>query len=289
MEFANFYVNDCRAKTWTLYPFGDIQFGAPGFNNDLWKKYVNDVLSDPYALTMGVGDYSDHWRPTNQNKLDSAAVGDGDFKASIDEMHRAHMQKVFDKLAPVVKKGRCLGLLAGHHDYTYISGITATQELCEKLRVNFLGRMAFVRLVFRDLQTSASIKIHAQHGDGGAGMIGSDIANLERKTAPYWDADLLLRGHSTKHWAACMAYYDMTSPRDSREKPRLLMKDRWICNTGGFMNGYIDGQDTYVSKKNMPPARLGYIKVHLKFSDHFHGTRGKYCQQGKQAHIPKTQ
>lgn len=258
--------------TWNIHPVGDLQFGAPGFDDALWKDCVAKIKADPNALTIGMGDYSDHWRPTNQKKLAQAFVGDSDFKESIDELYQAHNRKIFDKLAPIIKKGRCLGLLEGHHFHTYASGFTSTQELCQMLGVPYLGKVAYIRLVFGAGRKKGrhypshrwAMKIHAQHGDGGAAFVGPDIANLERKTTPYWNADLFLRGHSTKAWSAGVPLHDM----NDYGKPRLIIKEKWMVNTGGFMAGYIENRETYVSASNMPPARLGYVTVHVQLQRH---------------------
>jgi hypothetical protein len=270
-------VNCNRAVTWNLYPIGDLQFGAAGFNDGLWEELVDLVTHDPMALTIGMGDYSDHWRPTNQAKLAGVMANDKEFKESFDEMYRTHNRKIYDKISKVFKKGRCLGLLSGHHEYTYSSGITSTQELCEWLGVPYLSELGVIRLVFKDPNPRSMrhwrTKIHAQHGQGGSSFINSDVPNIERKTAPFWNADIFLRGHSTKKWAAPIPMMDITS----NGTPRLVEKTKWMVNTGGFMKGYIEGQPTYVSRSNMPPASLGYVVVHLRL-ERRQGELGNYIR-----------
>lgn len=262
-----------------------MQFGSTGFAEELWEECAAKIQRDPFGLTIGMGDYSDWWRPTNQLKIDLATAGDGDFKASLDTLYRTHNQKVFEKLAPIIKKGRCLGLLSGHHEYTYASGITSTQELCEKLGVPYLHKTAYIRLVFGNAQKRLkdnhgscrawTMLIHAQHGDGGASFVHSDMPNLASKTAPFWEADLFLRGHSTKKWHASYPVIKMTESNE----PRLYETHKHMVNTGGFMRGYIQGEDTYVSKKNMPPAALGYVVVHLALRRHNTSTEMKKEQE----------
>lgn len=249
-----------KVTTFNLYPVGDLQFGAPGFDEALWKQWTETIRKDPNALTIGMGDYSDHWRPTNQAKIAGITAYDKEFKDSLDEMYRTHNRKILAKLERYIKPGRCLGLLSGHHEYTYASGISSTQELCEWLRVPYLSELGFIRLTFGSSRIQWKCVIHAQHGQGGASFINSDVPNIERKTAPYWDADLFLRGHSTKKWAAPIPIMRM----NEKGMPRLVAFEKWMVNTGGFMRGFLEGEPTYVSKSNMPPAALGYVVVHLK-------------------------
>ena len=155
--------------------------------------------------------------------------------------------------------------------------------MCGTFGCKYLDEMAFIRVIFYtenggDQTGQWPIIIHAQHGDGGAGFTGPDIQNLERKTVPYWDADLYLRGHSTKRWAAPFLEYKMSVGR-SINLPYLVAKTKWAVNTGGFMRGHIEGQSTYVSRKNMPPANLGYSIISVDLKRH----KAKACHN---EHIP---
>lgn len=274
MILRNHFIKVGNVRDINIYPVGDLQFGSDGFADALWKEWTEKVRRDPNALIIGMGDYSDHWRPTNQARLAGAMTGDPEFQASMDEMYQAHNQKIFEKLAPLLKAGRCLGLLSGHHEFTYSYGINSTQELCQKLNVPYLGRMAFLRLIIQDgkKQNTWTLKIHAQHGEGGAATISADVRNLEARTAPFWNADLILRGHSTKVYAFAIPQMDLTDHR-GQDEPRLIEKKVTCVNTGGFMKGYLPGtqqnaRETYVSKKNLPPAHLGYAVVHLHLARH---------------------
>ena len=265
MIARKFYVPCKNAGRWNLYPVGDVQFGADGFNEALWKELVYKIKHDPFALVIGMGDYTDWWRPTVQNKIKQALAGDKEALCSIDEMHRKHSHDVMNMLAPIIKTGRCLGLHEGHHFYEYTPGVTSTQEMCARFNVPYLGRMALTWVIFRGLETGHgntwSVKIHSQHGEGGASLPWTDMAEVGRKTMPFWDADLFLRGHSTKCYVGSVGYMKM---KETVGLELEIVEDaKWIVNTGGFMKGYINGTETYVSKKNLPPAHLNYATVHF--------------------------
>jgi hypothetical protein len=88
------------------------------------------------------------------------------------------------------------------------------------------------------------------------------MANLEKKIAPYWIADLYFRGHSSKGELAPLELNDITM----KGIPRIVKKTRWIVNCPGMMNGYTMGETDYVEAMNLPPASLGYAKVEITFS-----------------------
>jgi hypothetical protein len=273
MRVLDFYVK-CpgTVQAFNLYPIGDMQFGAEGVDEALWRRCVSQIKADPSALFIGMGDYGDHWRPTNQAKIAGIRTSDKDFARSMDSMFEGYNQRLFERLAPIVKPGRCLGLLSGHHEFEYSSGINSTQELCRRLNVPYLGRSALIDVVFGSPRRAWILRIHAQHGEGGASYVGSDVPNLERKTMPFWDADLLLRGHSTKVYSFAVPRLTKTKPMRGI-RPRLIEKKITCVNTGGFMRGYLEGddnnpRDTYVSKANMSPAHLGYAVVHINLERH---------------------
>lgn len=279
MMIVEHFIYDDSAKTWNLYPFGDLQFGASGFREDLWNTFKNDVLKDRDALTVGCGDYTDLFRPTIQGRFEGALAGNKDAAIQLEDLHKDHMHKIIDKLKTVVRKDNCLGLLGGHHDMDYRSGITSTQYLCENLGVKYLGRSAIIlvkfrpRSYFRNLGkhgTSKVLKIHAQHGSGGSSYVSSDLANLERKTMPYYNADIYLRGHSTKKSIAKTIEYDASEG----SPPYLIEREKVLINTGGFMSGYEEGTGaSYVEKQNMAPASLGWVKLAIKINDTTHNKR----------------
>lgn len=271
-----------RAQEWHLFPLGDLQFGAEGFREDLWKEVVRSVKSDPLALTIGMGDYTDLFRPTIQSRFRGATADDMSALEQLEDLHRSHIRDVAKKLSPVIAKGRCLGLLGGHHDMDYqMGGINSTQYLCNLLNVKYLGRSCLLRLRFKHVDsavvaTTTNLKIHAQHGAGNARFVSTDMGNLERNTAPYYNADVFLRGHSTKKGAIKMLEYDM----DFSRPPRLMERDKLLVNTGGFMSGYPEGpRASYVERSNMAPASLGWVKVNIKLHNIDFHRRNKDSQR----------
>lgn len=277
-----------RARRLDLFPVGDIQYGVESFDQHLYRQLLDEIAAseaDPsgVTLTIGMGDYSDFFRPTNRGKIASMAGDDRDLLKGLDEVLEPHVRNVYHQIKRVFKPGRCLGLLEGHHYFRFSDGSTTTQRLCRMLGVPYLGLSCFVSLQIsggkRAGQGLHSWKqvIHAQHGEGGAQYIASDLPKLERSTMPFFEADLYLRGHSTKVYtapftrlAAMSPVHDVTNSSWKRGcllPKRAGMKDikGWMVNTGGFMRGYVEGdaEGTYVEKKRLAPAPLGYAKVEL--------------------------
>jgi len=180
-----------------LMPFGDLQAGSAVFDKTMWSKYVEDIKSTPNVITIGMGDYTDHFRPTIQGRLKSALALD-EAEKTLERWHGKDLRdEVVPLLKPVIENTTCLGLLGGHHDMTYSDGTNSTQRLCQELGVDYLGdgeTMIRVKLVSNNGET-LSFVIYATHGQGNGQAVGSNITKLERMSA-FFDADILLRGHS---------------------------------------------------------------------------------------------
>ena len=266
-----------------------MQNDAPGFDEELFKQLKAEIAADPFPIVIGMGDYCDNFRPTVRMKIETMTADDKDFRSVLDDEARRRLNVITDLIAPIFKpkRGVCIGLLRGHHLYEFADGVNSDQKLCGTFKCRYLDEMAYIRVVFSiNGRHQSEIIIHAQHGDGGAGMTGPDISNLERKTVPYWDADLYLRGHSTKRWAAPFLEYKMS--RQHKGPPHLVQKTKWAVNTGGFMRGHLNGQSTYVSRKNMPPANLGYTVVAVDLTRHNNGYRNKNRQPDTEARLSVT-
>jgi hypothetical protein len=166
-------------------------------------------------------------------------------------------------------KNRCIGLHSGHHEWEYKNGTNSSQKLCEILNSQYLGWAAYTVVRVSPPKTKTckkgstiSIKIFSTHGDGGSAFSSGDMANLEKRIAPYWISDLYLRGHSSKGELAPLELNDVTL----KGTPRIIKKTRWIVNCPGMMSGYEMNKTGYVELRSLPPASLGYAKCDMWFS-----------------------
>lgn len=247
-----------HAKVYNLIPFGDLQAGSPVFCKEKWEEYLQSIKAKKNVITIGMGDYTDHFRPTIQGRLRGAL--DLESGKTLDDMHRKHIQKeVLPLLKPVVQNSQCLGLLGGHHDLTYSDGTTSTQYLCQQLNVPYLGDgEALLRVHLKTATQMFSLVIWATHGDGNGGAVGSNISKLQRMMG-HMDADILLRGHSCDKFIFQEPYYYLSKSHP----PRLRQRNRIIANTGSFSDGRSEAETTYVEKKNLAPKALGWVEIHL--------------------------
>ncbi len=269
MYFAEKRIGLSKGSKATLFVFGDMQLGAPTFKPDMFKAFKEDFLSTPNAYALGLGDYGDFLRPSMRNKITSQFYQDDDARIQLDDIVRDHIKKLGKELD--FMRGRIIGLNSGHHEWDFKDGTNSTQMLCQMLSTVYLGWSSYMVLKISNKSklkdgtdgATVALKIYSTHGDGGSSYNSGDLAHLEKKIAPYWIADLYFRGHSSHGELAPLDLNDITV----RGEPRLVRKTRWIVNCPGMMSGYGEGLPSYVERKNLPPAALGYVKVELHYGN----------------------
>ena len=264
MEIHRYEIRTSSRK-FRILPVGDLQIGSHGFRDDLWQRWYREALADKDAYIIGMGDYSDAFRPTIMKKMEKIWEGDEGSQFQQEEMVLKSMQKLADKLKPL--KHRIIGLLEGHHKYNMRNGGTTTNYLCQLLGVRFLGLECMVQLAIeRSGRDREIVEIYATHGCGGSKFTHSDLSNLERNIMPFWDADIYLRGHSTKVAVVPGAPLVKIAKFHGGQPQRFVKRHRLLVQTGGFMEGRVLGQSSYVEEKGLPSCALGWsvIDVHLR-------------------------
>lgn len=270
------FVNEIRVtaekgngKIFNLMPFGDLQAGSAVFMREKWEEYVDDVKKASNVITIGMGDYTDNFRPTIQGRL-KVALGSDDAGKTFDEMHRKHIkQEVYPLLKDVVANSVCLGLLGGHHDMTYNDGTNSTQYLCGLLGVPYLGDgEALLRVHLKINTVGLDFDLYATHGQGTGSAVGGAVTKLQRMLA-HMDVDIILRGHSCDKFIFQEPQYYLSHGHP----PQLRQRNRIIANTGSFSDGRTEGETTYVEKQNLIPKAVGYVQIHINVKRDPDGTK----------------
>jgi hypothetical protein len=255
-------------KETVIYPVGDVQLGAPGFYESMFKSYIAEGIKRK-AWFIGMGDYVDVASPSNRARYAKSELYDN-FK----DMVAQGAEEALRQFKHLVKgtEGRWLGLLEGHHYFEFEEdGTTTDTRLADYLRAPFLGTSAYVILRFQD-QTSKSKRrvrfvIEAQHGSGGGIKTAAPINKLENLASGHEGVDLFLMGHQHKRSVAELSrmYPDRGKP------PHITHRAVKLIATGSFLRGYLEGskyqgraQGDYVEKGMMNPVALGGVPIVIK-------------------------
>lgn len=253
-----------------IVPLGDLQYGSEACDFDRFKRHVEWAVALPNAYFLGMGDYVDFGSPSNRASL-RALIEKGELYDTaqdlVDNAAQAHLEELLEVLEPT--KGRWLGLLEGHHFWTFADGTTSDTRLCQALGAPFLGTCALVQVRFRQAKPThkqaPSFVIWCHHGRGSGQMQGSPLNKLEQVTKAF-DADVYLIGHHHKKASAKMQR--LAGIWGPTGKGRLLHKNVIIAGTGGFLKGYMQGSKRgsvarggYVEQGMMVPVALGGVVI----------------------------
>ena len=253
------------AKEVLLLPISDLQYGVEGCDFDLFKETIEFGLKNN-AVFLSLGDLTDLASPSNRRAVANAGLYD----IVMDSLHDAAERALEDlKVVLAPTKGRWLGLIQGHHMWTFDDQSTTDTRLADFLGAPFLGDSAMIRLVFREKgqRLASDLVIFAAHGVGSGVSTAAPIAKLE-KLAAHIQADLYLIGHHHKLVAAPISRLTFVPTRNGGG--RLVAKPVYMACTGGYLKGYMQGSRknnlpgaSYVEKGLMPPVSLGGMSIRL--------------------------
>ena len=257
----------------SLFFFGDLQYtikGAKGFDQSAWDCFKDEFRATPHAYAIGLGDYGDFLRPTQQSKMYQALSADDSARRQQDDLVRSNHDKIIEVLGFL--EGKVIGLHEGHHEWKFASGENTTQRLCSALKTTYLGWMASTRVVLEVTGSRAtsrstcsrSYTIISLHGTGNSRFVSTDARWLESNLVPAWGADHYVRGHGCK----CDAWEPFEFNEVRRSGPAGVKKMIRRClMVGGFHDGYTNGwESSYVERAGFLPQPRAWGVIRLKIT-----------------------
>lgn len=142
-----------------LYPLGDLHIGSPEFNHEMWKKWKQMVLADPYGKVVLVGDLMDNGLKTSKTDSYTATMQPFDQKEWLKR-----------ELKDIIKQDKVLGAIDGNHELrtNQLVGDYILYDVFAKYDIEDLYRpnMAFlkVNLGFKNKERQWSYSIVLGHG-----------------------------------------------------------------------------------------------------------------------------
>ena len=244
-------------RTVFLEPLGDFHVGNPGFDEEKLRERIRAIKRQRNRFTIGMGDYAEWIYPS--------PGGITDKRWSPQHVRRDLLTRsdqydyVLKLLRPL--RGKVLGLLSGNHEWVIedYTGIELTRYLAEELETKYLGAAGLIQLWLKGLDDP--IVIAATHGSYAGRTLGGAMNRLN-SWAKGFDADIYLMGHT--HWRHVWEGDEkITVSRDGK----LIRYHPVKALTGSFLHGYVQGGDSYVERKALPPRKIGTITVKIEVDD----------------------
>ncbi|MDH5664707.1 MAG: hypothetical protein OEY10_00215 [Nitrosopumilus sp.] len=189
-------------------------------------------------------------------------------------------QGVIDKLTPLAKAKRLLGIHEGNHDLRWLKVGNFIKELvCKELNVPFGTYSA--KYVITDSEEKIKYKIFVTHGNGAVKSAAKDPiqrdanlqANLKMKLQYLaGDCKVMAMGHTHK-LIVVEPKHELYLIDDGKKITQGYVTDpgttkyihpdhRWYANTGSMVKLYGDrGVSGYAERMMLRPVELGYCVV----------------------------
>jgi len=244
-----------------LWFWGDVHRDAKGCDVDRWKNFLSEAKKDDQGKTwyMGLGDYHDFASDREQNKL--LKEGYALHETTMDNIHEL-VEKRNRKFSMEIKQmnGKLLGLLDGNHNWKFPNGVTASEDLSNRMGCEHLGWLCYftIKLKVKNSSRYITVDIVACHGKGGGKRAGASINQVEDLKSIFPLADIYVMGHDHQLWVR---------PTDVLHKPRelkeLKQKTQYLCRSGSFKKAYEPDKSGYEIGRLLKPATLGALKLRL--------------------------
>jgi hypothetical protein len=249
-----------------LAPVGDIQYGSPNCDVAKLKRHIDYGVKHDWTF-LGMGDYLDHFSPSNRRALAEtrAGIAHEDLIQLLDDAITGRVED----LAAILDAGeaRWLGLVYGDHGWTLADGQPADALLARKLKTNILGFSSLLHIMVGDCPLP--LRIFAQHKSGGPSInpTGKTLA-LQRTMAAY-NADIYLQGHSHLKYGVPVPERELVRKGG---KDYLASRTRILGVTGSFLESTIPNQrdahgwpsGSYVEQAGLNPVETGGLVITCK-------------------------
>jgi hypothetical protein len=252
-----------------LMPLGDIHEGSEGFPE---KKFIDHLKwgMDMGGTFLGMGDPFDF---TSDSQRAIMAPLRESTKKQLDEFMQNRVEKFADRIE--FTKGHWIGMLEGNHSWQFHTGLktgrTSDQLLCERMKCEFFGTSAFIRIAFGvQYHPEADCTVFVHHGVGGGRTQGGQLNRLEDLLKSF-EADIYLMGHT---------HSKVNDPIDRQyigPDGTHYHRTKLMARTGGWLRGYVssppkpitapasESRGSYVEKHAMMPTSLGGLAIGIGY------------------------
>lgn len=244
-----------------LWLWGDVHRDAKSCDEERWKQFlVKAKKGDPdKTWYLGLGDYHDFASDREQHKL--LKEGYALHETTMDNIHEL-VEKQNRKFAAEIKQmnGKLLGLIDGNHNWRFPNGVTASEDLANRMGCEHLGWLCYlsIRLRFKNTSKYLSMDVIICHGRGGGKRAGASVNQVEDLKGIFPIADIYVMGHDHQLWVRPMDV--LYRPGNSKV---IKQKTQYLCRSGSFKKAYEPDKTGYEIGRLLKPATLGALRLRL--------------------------
>lgn len=244
-----------------VWAFGDVHRDALGCDVERWRYFLKKSAQDDPKKTyyIGMGDYHDLASAREQQKLTRDQLHETTME-TLDELVEKRNRKFAEEIKQM--RGNLLGLLDGNHNWRFPNGVTASEDLANRMGCHHLGWLCHYTITFEISGKVQAVHIVACHGRAGGKRAGTSINQVEDMKAIFPIADIYIMGHDHNRGAWPM---DVLYPSVHRGTVRIKQKRQFLCRSGSFLKAYEKNASNYAVGRLLKPSDLGALKLKIGF------------------------
>ena len=243
-----------------IWFWGDVHRDASGCDVERWKHFLKKSGEDDPDNTyyMCMGDTHDFASDREQNKLmrDGYALHETT-RETIDDLVQKRNRAFCTEIKHM--NGKLLGMIDGNHNWKFPNGVTASEDLANRMGCEHLGWLCHYTLTFKIGKKTQNVYIVACHGRAGGKRAGNTINQLEDMKTIFPIADIYVMGHD--HMRGAWPIDVLYPTKDGYIK----QKRQFLCRSGSFKLAYEKDKSSYEVGRLLRPADLGAIKLKIGF------------------------
>ena len=252
IKLKNF--NDYR----NIWFFGDVHRDATSCDVERWKYFLAKAAQDDpdKTLYLGMGDYHDLASSREQKHLNRNDLHETTME-SLDEMVERNNRDFCKEIKQM--NGNLLGLIDGNHNWRFPNGVTASEDLSNRMGCEHLGWLCHYTLTFMvDNHKTQAVDMVLCHGRAGGKRAGTSINQVEDLKVIFPIADIYVMGHDHNRGAWPIDVLYRTNHNTIKQKRQFL------CRSGSFKRAYENNKSTYEIGRLFRPADLGALKLKIQ-------------------------
>jgi len=246
----------------TLYLFGDIHRDTRNCDEERWKWFLKKAErdQDPNTYYIGMGDYNDFASTREKRFLESDGVHETT-RNLLDEIAEKHNRDLAKEMS--FMRGRLLGLIQGNHSWNFENGKTSTEDLAERLGSKDMGWLCHYTMLF-DFKDRSTQSVHLVlcHGKAGGKTFGVTLNQVGDLKTIFPVGDIYCMGHDHQRTAHPVS---VLVPQKGKAEFFIKQKRQYLCRSGSFLKGYVDGSNSYEIFRLYKPNDLGALKMTIGF------------------------
>ena len=264
--------HDIKRKDYNVYLMGDIHEGRRGVAYNKLDAAIGMIKEDKGSLVCLMGDL-----------IEGISINDPRYSPYEQEGRYSRMteqcKSIADRLIPIKKQ--IVSLLVGNHEEKLDKIMNCGTEIGDRLGLKFHTDSRTNICMLSD-----GLRFYLTHGSGSCSSSALDDTQREynecksirnKLVRKAGDCVLMAMGHVHKlRIRRPPSKLTITRNDDGVMQEcypghihdpvtGFIPEDhRWYCSTGSFVEGYLEGADTYVERAGYDPTELGFIKVSIR-------------------------